>query len=83
VIANKIRVLQINKLYYPWIGGVEKVVQNIAEGTKDKVTMDVLVCQPRGKGSCEFINGVQVHRAGSIGILFSMPLSLSFPFFAF
>jgi len=33
--ANKIRVLQVNKLYYPWIGGIEKVFQ-VAEGLRWK-----------------------------------------------
>ncbi len=30
------KILQINKLYYPWVGGVEKVVQQIAEGLNGK-----------------------------------------------
>jgi rhamnosyl/mannosyltransferase len=74
------KVLQVSKLYYPWIGGVEKVVQNIAESLKNKVSMSLLVCQPRDRGGCSHTNGVEVHRAGSIGICFSMPVSLSFPF---
>jgi len=52
---KKIKVLQINKLYYPWIGGVEKVVQDIAEGLNDKVDMEVLACQPKGWGSKQLI----------------------------
>jgi len=73
------KVLQINKLYYPWIGGIEKVVQNIAEDLKSEVDMAVLVCRNWGKGRNETINSVKVMRAGSLGIFFSMPLSLSFP----
>lgn len=73
-------VLQVNKCYYPWIGGIEKVVQDIAEGLKDRVAMSVLVCQPRGPGSCESTNGVNIYRASSIGMCFSMPISLNFPF---
>ena len=75
-----VKVLQVNKLYYPWIGGVEKVVQDLAEHLRDKTTMSVLVSQPRGPGICECINKVRVYRAGSIGIYLSMPVSLSFPF---
>jgi rhamnosyl/mannosyltransferase len=74
------KVLQISKLYFPYIGGVEKVVQDIAESLTSKVDMTVLVCQPKGKGQTEIINGVRVIRAGSFGIYFSMPVSLSFPF---
>ncbi len=76
---RRYKVLQINKLYYPWIGGVEKVVQNIAEDLKSEVNMEVLVCRNWGRGRNEIINNVKVMRAGSLGIFFSMPLSLSFP----
>jgi rhamnosyl/mannosyltransferase len=74
------KVLQVNKLYYPHIGGVERVVRDIAEGLTDKVSMQVLVCQTKGKGGKEIINGVKVFRASSLGIYFSMPVSFSFPF---
>lgn len=74
------KILQVNKLYHPWIGGIEKVVQDIAEGLKDKADVSVLVCQPKGRGRQEVVNGVRVVRAGSLGILFSMPVSLRFPF---
>jgi len=74
------KVLQINKLYYPWIGGVEKVVQQIAEGLNEKTDMTVLACVPKGKGRTDLVNGVKLIFAGSLGILFSMPISLSFPF---
>jgi glycosyltransferase involved in cell wall biosynthesis len=77
---DKIKVLQVNKLYAPHIGGVEKVVQDIAEGLNDRVDMKVLVCQTKGKTAVEQINGVEVTRAGSLGIFFSMPLSFSFFF---
>ncbi len=76
---RRYKVLQINKLYYPWIGGIEKVVQDIAEDLKSEVDMEVLVCRDRGRGRNEIINNVKVMRAGSLGIFFSMPFSLSFP----
>lgn len=76
----RIKVLQVSKLYSPWIGGVERVVQDIAEGLKDKVDMEVLVCQPRGWGTKEVVNGVTVTRATSLGIYWGMPISFTFPF---
>jgi len=76
--TGKPRVLQVNKLYYPVIGGVEKTLQQIAEGLKDKTDMQVLVCQPKGKRVVQNINGVKVHKASSFGMLFSMPISLDF-----
>jgi len=78
--GRRIRVLQINKLYYPWIGGMEKTVQQIAEGMKDKVDVEVLACQPKGRGIATLVNGVKVTKASSLGILWSMPISFSFPF---
>ena len=75
---KKLKILHVNKFYYPWIGGVEKVVQDLAEGLKDDADVKVLACQPKGKTSCENINGVDVLKAGSLGKFFSMPVSFSF-----
>jgi rhamnosyl/mannosyltransferase len=74
------KLLEINKFYHPWIGGVEKVVQDIAEGlnNQDGLTVEVLACQTRGKRSEENINGVKVRRAASFGKKLGMPLSLDF-----
>ena len=71
------KILQVNKLYYPHIGGIETVIQNMAEGLKDRTNMQVLVCQEKGKTREEKINGVNVTRCGSLGMFFSMPVHLS------
>ena len=75
---DKIKVLQVNKLYYPHTGGIEKVVQQLAEGLNDKTDMKVLVCRERGRTKVETVNGVFVRRAGSLGVLFSLPISIPF-----
>lgn len=77
---EKIKVLQVNKLYYPEIGGIEKTLQQISEGLaqKSKVDLKVLVCQKKGRGKVELINGVEVHRSGSLGVIASVPISFSF-----
>ena len=77
---NKLKILQVNKLYYPVIGGVEKVVQDISEGVNDEFDVKVLVCNSGTASVTEKVNGIEVTRAGSVGSLFSMPVSLSFPF---
>lgn len=77
---KKIKILQINKLYSPWIGGIEKIVQDIAEGLKNKVDMKILVCRSKGRENVEIINGVEIIRANSLGIYYSMPVSFKFPF---
>lgn len=74
------KVLHIIKLYYPWIGGVEKVAQEMVEGIKREIDVRVLCCQQRGRGSREYIGGVMVAKAGSLGTFLSMPLSFVFPF---
>lgn len=76
---KRMKILQINKLYYPWIGGVEKVVQDITEGFQGKVDMEVLACQSKGRGSKLLINGVKVTKASSLGIYWGMPVSFTFP----
>ena len=75
---KNIRILQVNKLYYPVTGGIERVVQQLAEGLCDVTDSKVLVCQQKGKTTTEQINGVEVTRASSIGMLSSLPLSMSF-----
>jgi len=77
---NRLRVLLISKLYYPWIGGVEKTVQDIAEGLKDKIDVRVLTCKSKGRGGNQLINGVKVTKASSLGIYWGMPISPTFPF---
>lgn len=75
---KKIKVLQVNKLYDPFIGGVEKVVQQIADGLSSQTNMRVLVCNETKEDVTEIIHGVKVHRSGSFGMLGNMPLSVKF-----
>ena len=72
---KKLSVLQINKLYAPDVGGIEHVVQQIAEGLKEQTQMQVLVCQKKGPRKEEEIGGVPVVRAKTLGTKFSMPIS--------
>lgn len=74
------RLLQVSKLYHPWVGGVEKIVQEIAEGLngKDSLEMEVLCCQPKGSGRTEEVNGIKVYRASSLGIFWGLPISFDF-----
>ncbi|MBQ8297143.1 MAG: glycosyltransferase [Ruminococcus sp.] len=78
---NKLRILQVNKAYYPHVGGIETLVKQYSEelGRFDGVEVKVLVCRDeRGKTYSETVNGVDVTRAGSLGTYFSCPLSFSF-----
>ena len=78
---KKLRILQVNKAYYPHIGGIESLVRTYARelSKRPDIEMQVLVCQEgRAKTSNEVIEGVKVTRAGSIGTYFSCPISFSF-----
>ncbi|GHV93393.1 hypothetical protein AGMMS50268_38960 [Spirochaetia bacterium] len=75
------KVLQVNKLYYPSLGGIEVIVQDIAEGLKSLTKMTVLACQEKGKTEISIINDVCVYKAGSFGKFYSLPISLSFFYF--
>lgn len=74
------KVLQINKLYFPHIGGVENTVQDIVEGLKDKVHFEVLACESKGRGKRKVIGGTLIKKASSLGIVWSMPIAPSFPY---
>ncbi|WP_083864483.1 glycosyltransferase [Natrinema pallidum] len=72
-------VLQVNKFYYPEVGGIERVVQNIAEGLPEKYTTNVLASRPQGFGDQERHNGVDVTKTSSLGVVQSVPLAPTFP----
>ena len=73
------KILHVNKFYTPVLGGIERVVQDIAEGLEKKgYTNEVLACGGKWRGGVEDINGIRVYRAGRVGMLLGMPISLSF-----
>ncbi len=79
--GRKLKVLQVNKAYYPHVGGIESVIRQYSEELSeyDDIDIKVLVCRDgRGKAFRERVNGVDVTRAGSLGTYFSCPLSFSF-----
>jgi rhamnosyl/mannosyltransferase len=78
--ATRLRILEINKFYAPHIGGIERVVQDLAEGFASAGhRVRVLACST-GKASRRVrrMNGVVVVYARSFGTFLSMPLSLDF-----
>ena len=78
-VPAKLRVLQVNKLYAPEIGGIERIVQVVAEGLRDRIAGEVLVCRVRGGSRVDWVNGVRVQRVASLGRLLSMPLAPTVP----
>jgi len=73
------KILEVNKLYWPWLGGVETHVKQISEQLiKVGYPLRVLCCNTRFKTEIEDCQGVPVTRVSSFGIFFSMPVSFSF-----
>jgi len=78
--TNALTVLQVNKLYHPWVGGIETAAADIAEylNQKEGVRVVNLVCQARGQRRVDHVNGVKTYRASSWGMFAGMPVSLDF-----
>lgn len=68
------KILQLNKAYFPVIGGVEKVVQDIAESLRT----DVLCCNDRFETEIITDNGHTLYKAATFTRLFSTPISFRF-----
>lgn len=77
---KRFEILEVNKAYYPHVGGIESLVRQYSEELGQLgAEVRTLVCRDgRGKTMHERINGVEVTRAGSLGTYFSCPLSFSF-----
>jgi glycosyltransferase involved in cell wall biosynthesis len=78
-LSKRRNVLQVSKFYYPDVGGVERVVQQLAEGMSGKHNVRVLAATPKGRGERDSVNGVPIVRASSFGTPLSMPAAPTFP----
>ncbi|HOE64333.1 MAG TPA: glycosyltransferase [Candidatus Sumerlaeota bacterium] len=73
-------VLHIYKDYFPpVIGGIEKHIHQVAEGTRDEYDVRVLVANTRSKTEVEDVNGITVIKAASLGRIASSPICPTFP----
>lgn len=72
------KVVQVNKAYWPFIGGVEKHVQDVAEALLGKVDVEVLVANTTRSLARDDVNGVPVTRVPSWGTLRSAPIAPGF-----
>ncbi len=77
---KKIRIIEVNKAYFPHTGGIETLVKQYSQDLqKNGFEVNTLVCRDDfGKAYHEIIDNINVTRAGSLGTYFSCPLSLSF-----
>ncbi len=76
---RKPRLLIAGKAYAPCVGGIETVMQQVAEGMQQWAKASVLVCRNTfGAAEQDRVNGIRVYRCGSLGTMRSCPVSMSF-----
>ncbi len=82
---KKDTLLLVNKFYKPEIGGVETVVEQYAKFASVKYNVIVLCVNKKFTlfTSRQLIEDIYVVRCSSLGTFFSMPLSITFPFYLF
>ena len=71
----KIRILQIGKYYYPYRGGFESSLYTLINELKNEFDFQVLAAHTRVKTVIEKTNNLTVIRLGSLGKIFSQPLT--------
>ncbi len=78
--TERLRILELNKYYPPHVGGVERVVCDLAEGfARRGHRVRVLACRPQaGPRRIRRQNGVLVIEARTLFNAFSMPVSIDF-----
>ena len=74
------KILQVNKLFYPHVGGVEKVALDLCEQLSGEVEMNVLIANNSFGRKNETIAGAHIERVPSVGTLLSMPIAPLFPY---
>jgi glycosyltransferase involved in cell wall biosynthesis len=76
-----VKILQLGKFYYPYVGGMETVVKEICESLADQVDFQVVVANTRFRTEHEF-RKVPVTRVASLGKLFSCSMAPTYPLWA-
>lgn len=71
-------VLQVCTFYYPFTGGIQKIVRSFVTEIED-ANFRVLTCRTRGRGSTDRTHDTRVVRAGSLGTVKSTPIAPTFP----
>lgn len=74
------RIIQTNKAYFPHIGGIETVVQQLAEGfvTRHGFESHVVACNDGGPTQHERLKGVALTRTRTLARVSSLPISPSY-----
>ena len=74
-----IRVVQLGKYYYPYMGGIESHLRVLSDEIKHSVNLDVVVHNTQPRTAREQVYGVSVTRCASFGVVASVALSPTMP----
>ena len=84
------RILQISKYYYPFLGGVEQVVRDMANALKQQDVEQKIICFnenahddnyycSKNETVCDQVDGIDVIRCGYVTKVASQSISLTYP----
>src|SRR5262245_53799618 len=77
------RVLQLGKYYYPYMGGIENHLYTLCNELSPHLAVEAIVCNSERRTVDESVNGVRVTRCAqvtdvaSVSLCPAMPLTLS------
>jgi glycosyltransferase involved in cell wall biosynthesis len=76
------KIIQANKAYFPHLGGIETIVQQLAEGfaQRDNLESHVITCSDNWRTSYEVYNNVAITRVSKLARISSLPISPAYPF---
>lgn len=79
--SKKLKILQIGKFYFPFLGGTECHLHTLVNSLDKKdLIVDVLVSNTSFKTEIFKHNGSRIFKIANIGTIFSQPLPLALPF---
>jgi rhamnosyl/mannosyltransferase len=73
------RVVQVGKYYFPYVGGIENHLRVLSDEIKHRVELDVVVHNTGPRTIHETVAGVPVTRCASFGVVASVALSPTMP----
>jgi glycosyltransferase involved in cell wall biosynthesis len=78
--TGPVRVLELGKYYFPYMGGIEHHLYVLSNELKDRVELEVVVANTARRTIRENVEGVRVTRCGSFAHVASTSLSASMVF---
>lgn len=77
---DEMRVLQLGKYYYPYMGGIENHLYLLCNELKREVDLDVLVCNSERVNRTDDVDGIRVTRCYEMANIASTSICPTMPF---